>query len=111
MWLQRITLDFMKKQYRQPTFRWGLLLLCVLGLPRPGQAQPAAPLPLIQWQRVIEGDEVTPATVQAAKTSNGGYAVLAGKNLIRLSATGAVLSNNRLTGTYQDSTATYAPVQ
>lgn len=89
----------MKNQYVSSGRHW-LLAGWLLATALNSRAQPTQP-PGIGWQRVIESGDVTPATiVKAAAAGNGGYGILAGKNLIRLSAAGDVLWNQRVPGTY-----------
>lgn len=100
----------MNNPYGKQTGRWWMLM-GVLSLTLSAWAQPAQP-PLLQWQRAIDGGDVTAtSTIQAVNAAKGDYAVLAGKNLVRLSATGNIVWNKRLPGTYQDSVSGYVPVR
>lgn len=59
----------------------------------------------IQWQRVIDANDLpSAAAVRVVKAATGGYALLAGPTVARLSAAGAINWSVRLTGTYSDST-------
>ncbi len=100
----------MRNQYIQQICRW-LILTWVMSIAVRSWAQPVPPT-TIQWQRVVEGTDTTTAPgVGAVQASTSGYAFLAGKNLIRLSATGTVIWNKEIPGAYRDSASGYVPVR
>jgi len=100
----------MKNHYLIQSRRWWLTMSWIISATVSLWAQTTQP-PLIQWQRVTEGGGVNAASpIRAVEAANGGYAVLAGKNLVRLLATGDLLWSQPVPGTYQDSAAGYTSV-
>ena len=99
----------MKLLYRPQRLYW-LIIACLLSSVFNVCAQTTAPV--IQWQRVIEGSNLTStATTRVVKASNGGYGILTGKQLVRLSATGTQLWQKDVPGAFADSTNTRTAVQ
>ena len=100
----------MRNQYVVQTSRW-LTWVWIASAMLSVRAQTELPTQ-IQWQRVIEGGEVTPtAVVRAVKAANDGYGVLAGNSLIRLSSTGEVVWSKPVPGSYQDSATNRVPIR
>ena len=100
----------MKQNYVAYAFQW-VLSTCLLGSLLTAQAQTTQP-PTSQWQRVInEGDLTTASTVKAVKAKNGGYGILSGKSLTRLSVTGEVVWHKAVPGAFADSSANRLAVQ
>ena len=100
----------MENRYKRLLSRWGLAMVWVMGVVLTGRAQ--SPAPVVQWQRVLEGgDTITIPGVRVVAASNSGYALLAGKNVVRLSADGAVVWNGQLPGAYRDSSSGTVPVR
>ncbi|QKZ13765.1 hypothetical protein [Spirosoma sp. KUDC1026] len=91
--------------------RWWLCILCLVLAYLRTQAQ-TTPLPVLQWQRSIETANLMADTpVKAINVSSGGYAVLTGTTLVRLSTTGDLVWTQAIPTTYSDSTAGYVAVQ
>lgn len=98
----------MSNQYVRRTRGW-LTLLGIAGFVGSGRAQ----TPQVQWQRVVEGS-TGPATttLRAVQVgSQGDYGVLAGKNVVRLSADGAVVWNQPVPEAYPDHLTSRIPVR
>lgn len=76
----------MKKNTYTLFSRW-LIFIWGLSLTQPTQAQTVPP-PVIQWQRVL-GDPGT-APVQIIKAFNGGYGLVYGNTVLRLSESGSI---------------------
>lgn len=103
----------MENQYVRPVVRW-LMAVGLTGVALSAWAQTAPPT--IRWQRVIDDSDGTlttgpsAANVRAVRVGSGGYVLLAGKHLIRLSTDGTVVWNKPLEGAYFDSLAAYVAV-
>ncbi|GAB3491701.1 hypothetical protein GCM10027341_05010 [Spirosoma knui] len=101
----------MENQYLTQTSRWWLMLIWIISVPVSTRAQ-TAQSSVIQWQRTLDGGDLTPTShLRAVKANDGGYVVLAGKNLVRFSMTGDVTWTKPLNGAYQDSISSYVPIR
>ena len=88
-----------------------LIIACITGSLLVAHAQTAQP-PVRQWQRVLDGNGLTQTTrVQAMKTRQGGYGVLAGNGVAYLSITGEVIWSRPVPGSYADSSTNRVAIQ
>lgn len=99
----------MELLYHSQRLYW-LTIACLLSSVFNVWAQTTAPVS--QWQRVIEGGNLTStSTIRAVKASNGGYGILTNKQLIRISATGVQLWQKDVPSDYADSSNTRTVIQ
>ncbi len=100
----------MRNNYGRLTSRWWLLLLWMLETGLSTRAQSTQPS-TVQWQQTFPGNEDPgPTTIRVVKAASGEFVVLTGTNVVRLSATGAVVWTTPVPGAPGDSTAGRVPV-